>query len=326
MEPTDSGQTQRELPYLSNEVWQLIATYCDLGSLISLSRTSSRFLDTSSREILSRCKASSETRERVDEAITTLGASHISPRYRRLLFNKLEYKVDSWKRLRCYPEPIIRELIRDRLVDACKVGHNLFLELFKPEDWGITTADIRRLPPNLLYKIWEPVFLASPEKEAIGAAKQNKKNKESLYLRKKLLTLLTDEVMTTFRKRIVINDRFVLKCFEHGLDSILLYLLENRQFFQFNITAPQLEDLYLMIACDTSGSAMFLRLVQSVGLPHIRYALRHATFDFLMILWKSRKHIENFDVYIDTIRSDPDQRYLSDFKQRQFIDWCIIHP
>lgn len=316
------------LRYLSNEIWSLIAGFCEIDSLFVLARTSSRYLCLSVRELKNRCVKDPDYR-RVVEAklsnILTLEAAADSITYLPGLCCGLEYKLCTWDLIKAYPPGVLQRYSNSRLIDYHKVTQDLLVTLEKLKGNTSTTAPaLRSLPPLLLYRIWQEVFL---QRQGVEVADNETESVKKLPVPKKLISLLTDDVMTLFRETLIINDRFLLKCFEHGLENILLFLYENQQCFKVSITTPKLHDLYIMLACDTECTSMFMRLVKKVTRLHIEYALRHATFDFLLVIWKARQYIPRFNMYIQEITQDPEQpMYLREYKQRRFLEWCAAHP
>ncbi len=324
-------------PELSNEVWCMISKFCDMDMLLALARTSRRHQSIAVHELQSRCRRAPDLLEllvsRFQMYLTELAASD-PIYYIPSLCRALGHQVRSWDVVAAYPAPVMQRYLEADLIDhrnVCdewlttmsnkfaKVRHNIQFNLRFIED------PLRCLPPLLLYRIWQVAFLTSVDYGE--EAKLQQSAKTGIEARKWLIGVLTDNVMTVFRSTLIINDRFVLKCFEHDLDNILLYLYENPQFFNLSISTPKLEDLYIMLACETGSITMFLRLVKKVRKIHIEYAMRHASSDFLMLIWKSRSYIAHFHDYIQAIQADLDRPLaLREFKERRFLEWCTTHP
>ena len=325
----------QKAPQLSNEVWSIVIGYCDLESLFQIGCTGQRHLALIVRELHSRYRREPTYEEEVSKAFQTYLrelAAGDPVYYVPALCRAIGSKLHLWGTVAAYPTPILQRYVDANLIDHRAVYSDwtaTFSECsLKGKDQMAIGQSLRCLPPLLLYRIWQVGFLATADPSLAGEVKPSPAVKRKAEALKRLMGLLTDNVMTVFRSDLVINDRFVLKCFEHGLDNILLYLYDNQRFFQLSISTPELQDLYIMLACDTGSITMFLHFVKKIRRIHIEYAMKNASNDFLMIVWKSRAYIPHFHEYIQSIRDEKEEQSIAsrDFKQRRFLEWCTTHP
>lgn len=183
---------------------------------------------------------------------------------------------------------------------------------------------LQNVPNNVAFKLWDKVFFArQPFKydfELDGMSKEVKKQAEELKQnRRRYVSALTDYVLSTFRDSIEIDDKFIVKLFEHDLQQTLLFLLENKDNFKMKQeTKDNMVDLYIMVSCDTNNIRMFVRLLDFLKIEHLEYAIRFASYDFLINLWKMRKWIPQYDSYMRTL--DKVMKGKS-WKQLQYFDW-----
>ncbi len=302
----------------------MVSRCCDTESLLTLACVAKRQLDIVTHELKRRCRLDPEYEQHLkrdfqEYLVGLVGTTIVL--YTPVLCRALEYKFTTWAAVTAYPTGILQRYLDANLIDPKAIYADAGLEFYHP---ATITQEIRNLPPMLLYQIWEVAFLGKNKKQSSDKQPTDKPKPETT---KKLIYLMTDRVMAVFRTSLIINDRFVLKCFEHGLDSVLLYLYDNERFFKLSITTPKLEDLYIMLACDTGSVGMFLHFTRKIQRIHIEYALRHASNEFLMVVWKSRQYIPAFREHMQAIQADEDHPMKTrDFKQRTFLDWCITHP
>ena len=147
-------------------------------------------------------------------------------------------------------------------------------------------------------------------------------DKNSEKSRKKYLHSLTDNVLSLYLNELIIDDKFVWKCFEHGLDGILNQIYDNQDLFKLSISTETLSDLYILMSVDADRIEQFLRHVNDVKVSHIEYAIRFGNINFLMMMWKSKKYIKNFDTIVkDLEKTMQGKQWI----QLYFFDWCKHH-
>jgi hypothetical protein len=183
------------------------------------------------------------------------------------------------------------------------------------------------IPCDIIFKIWNKMYYASDQYKYQFTLQGLSKSQKDLIQKQKsnqraYITSLTDHIITAFRKELVIDDRFIFKAFEHDLESILSFIFDNTEFFIIKISTNNLTDLYLTFAIDMSHIKIFSKMLHHVNIQHLEYALRFATLDFLMIIWKIRRWIPNYDEYMQTLQSIMSKR---DWKQLQYFDWWERH-
>lgn len=183
------------------------------------------------------------------------------------------------------------------------------------------------LPDKAVYKIWEVMFLKREEysKEYELEGLSNVRKEEIAEKKKhcrKYLTSLTNHVLAAYRDTFIISDRFLLGCFSHSLESVLYFIEENEKFFKFSLSTTNLCDLYILLSIDTNNMTIFMRYIKNFDQPHLEYAITFATIDFLMMVWKSRKYIPDFDTKMTSLESSMKGK---DWKQHRFFDWWRNH-
>lgn len=180
---------------------------------------------------------------------------------------------------------------------------------------------------GIIYNLWEEMFYAPElfkyEFELQGLTKQQK---EFVVAKKtnirKYIGSFTDYVLTVYRNEITINDRFVAKLFEHDLEKILVFILENEKFFSISVSTEKLSDLYIILACDMGNFKIFSKMLPYVNIYHFEYAVRFATLDFLMMMWKMRRWLPKFDENMRILQNNMEKK---EWKQLQFFDWWMKH-
>lgn len=188
------------------------------------------------------------------------------------------------------------------------------------------------LSRELVYKLWNAAFYA-PEPFRFEFEMQGLDASQKVFIvqqktnRRKYIASLTDYVINEFRDTLQIDDRFILKAFEHNLDSTLLFILENSKFYNIHVSTERLSDLYIIFSCDTENVKMLAKLLQSrslqsVNIQNLEYVLRFASLDYLMALWKLRRYIPSFDDYMSMLENTLTKK---EWKQLYFFDWWRRH-
>ena len=185
------------------------------------------------------------------------------------------------------------------------------------------------IPQDDLYNIWEHLFLSLQEYKTVQyielANLGSGAKKAVLELRKNrklYITSLTNYILTAFRPKLTINDRFMSKCFEHELDTIIFFILENQKFFNISITTDSLIDLLILLSIDYNNVVTFARFSPLLTRAHLEYAIHFASFDFLLLMWKMRRYIPNFDKTVLELRETMKGQ---EWKQHKFFEWCRDH-
>jgi hypothetical protein len=198
-------------------------------------------------------------------------------------------------------------------------------DLYKGKDRnGIRTFTDFKMEKNdladsSLFALWECMFNGGHRDEDafVGLGKMQKKKLESEFtVKKKILTILTNDVLGKFRNVIVVNDRFVLKCIEHELDSVLFHLLDAKDFYKVDISTETLTDLYLMLASEVGNVTLFSKFAKEVSMEHLLYALTFATYDFLVAMYKMKKAIPDLRKNLLVL----DTMTRKDAKQERFLE------
>jgi len=178
---------------------------------------------------------------------------------------------------------------------------------------------LQKLPEKVVYDLWESMFFEMQpmvyDNIADGMTKVEIAQREN---KGKYLGALTDYVLSTYRKDVIITDKFLCKMFEHGLDKQIIYLLETQKFFKVALKENTLDDACLALACDLTNVKVFTKLLPTLRIDHIEYATRYAAYDFLMLMWKMRKWIPGF---VENIKILDKTMTNKTWKQVKFFDW-----
>lgn len=180
-------------------------------------------------------------------------------------------------------------------------------------------SQLTSIPKEIVYNLWEILFFESETKAydniSDSMSKLETQQKEN---RGKYLGELTDYVLSAFRDKITITDKFLCKMFEHGLDKQIIFLVENEKFFNVSLKEGTLIDVCLALSCDFTNVKVFTRLLPNLRMEHISYAIRYAAYDFLMLMWKMRRWIPNYKEHITQLRKTMKNKT---WKQMKYFDW-----
>ncbi|KAJ3038939.1 hypothetical protein HDV00_012769 [Rhizophlyctis rosea] len=139
------------------------------------------------------------------------------------------------------------------------------------------------------------------------------------YADSSLLRAMTVQVLHKFRDQIVINEKFVRKCFSHKLTDVIFQLIRQQEYFKVETQCKDLTDLCVIMACQLDNLEVFSQLTRSVEPRHILYAIRFGSFDFLMGMYKLKWSIRDFDKTVEYISRSP---AMFNFKERRFLNYC----
>lgn len=225
-------------------------------------------------------------------------------------FKELDVVIKSWEELGMYSKKQLDIIYKNKLYNLNSIVSNIYKVEFQ------LIQDIKdqlyNLPPKLLYLIWCRCF-------------KNVKNKENVNESfKKFLSTATFMVFDHFKDNLVINQKFLLLCFQHKLDNVLIFLLKNPKFFYIDLgKSKSLADNIIFLACETDHLTLLLNpvLLEYLAKHHIKYAMIHGSNEFLISLWKSRRllQLDLYDIVVNQLAFDPQLRGA---KQQEFIKTC----
>jgi len=233
------------------------------------------------------------------------------------------FKIDSWRKLIDVSEMIRTNTGCTRIPPAIPVDYvAVKQDLYDCPFYREFETEKQSLGRNILYALWECMFLEDGVNKDVTSLQDLTKSRLNKILqdmsnREKYISSLTDSIISLFRNKLIINDVFVYKCFEHKLEKILFFVLDNEHLFNVRLKEGTLTDIYVAMACDTDNIKSFGKLGAKITIPHLEYALRYATYDFLLLVLKMKKCIPDFDAKIETLRNTMRGR---NWKQLQFFD------
>lgn len=219
-----------------------------------------------------------------------------------------------------YSHKMMNRLQKEKRIDY----ESIVVDLLSKPYTAVLEKEKLTFPPFVIYRLWECVFLQkeiySDELSMEGMTKSEKTKVETTKKNKRrYISSLTEDVLSLYRETLLINDIFICKCFEHGLDKILFFILENRKYYRIELKEGTLEDNYIAISCDMGNVKIFTALMSFINIHHMEYALRYSSFSFLMLIWQMRKSIPNFDEYIKTLKKTMKGQ---NWKQMKYFEYC----
>jgi hypothetical protein len=227
---------------------------------------------------------------------------------------KNEKKICTWSELvqRCI------EGKKNVDVDSDWIRQNLETTTFRKE-FEEEVGTVGKENFSTLYSIWKYIFDDAVPVDAknseflssgwVAAPAETKRKNLRKYL-----SVLTDYVLSAQREMFIVDDRFIYKCFEHDLEKVLFFILENAKYYKIQISMDRLQDLYICYSIDLNKVEYVIKLLHEMDMPHLDYALRFASLDFLLILVKVSKFIPNFDKHMEILEKEFRPRDLKHLK------------
>ena len=237
------------------------------------------------------------------------------PRQILLAYN---IKINKWEELCTLAERDQRILYKHNLVDIetiCLQIEKTFVSGFALFSLSTFKFQVLQLDKKLMYKIWLKLFLLP----------RFKKLSEDVLLTVKItkvyqqtLETLTDHVLKEFREKIVINDRFIVRCFEIKMYKHLMTILRHEDYFAFDISQKSLKDLYIKISCETGDTRMLLDFIDELTLDHLSFAIQHSPPDILSCLLKFKKRIPDFKNNMNALS----KTFSNKVQYKKFFEYC----
>jgi hypothetical protein len=160
-----------------------------------------------------------------------------------------------------------------------------------------------RFPRTMLYRIWEHMFLKPGYNQNELLENLTAREKTEMDVKRKYLTILTDQILNIYRHSIVIDESFVFKCFEHDLEKVLLMLLRIHHLYNVKLEKGTLFDLYFVYACDLGKNKILVKLLPETNIHHLEYALRYTSYETIRLIYEHRRCIPSFDANMTILRS-----------------------
>lgn len=221
------------------------------------------------------------------------------------------------------------DLVLYRVYKKGKIDKNTIVQDMCKQEWSKTfDQDKLKIPDKLLYVLWQHMFLEEyksyktqfvKESDTMSKSQMTKVEKDMKRI-KKYLHSLTEYVILIYREVFIIDDRFVLKCFENDLDQILLDILQMQRFYKVSTTCD-LQDLYILMACDNADLNMIAKLSKHIQVQHLEYAIKFGPFEFLQSLWKGRRSIPDFNIMIRHLSNKMTNK---SWKEMKFFDMAKV--
>lgn len=165
---------------------------------------------------------------------------------------------------------------------------------------------------NLKFKCENPILKGSEDK---GIPFKITKNLRSTFVYddtyninyNNIIYHLTKHILSHMRLSIIINEKFILKCFESKkLTKILTFIHINKKFYNISINEGKynIEDLYIYLSIDKDNFEILLYMISKIKKKHLEYALKYGNMNLLLVLAKERKQIENFEQCLKEIKGE----------------------
>jgi hypothetical protein len=209
---------------------------------------------------------------------------------RLLLWKKLKLKFTDYKHIHHYTR-------RDASLlpySTSKIYESLVGKSIKQCNHKKTFEEsLEKIPKLYRYKLWSHFFKIIPNTE-------DKQTFPDMYL----LNTITLSILHSFRKELVIDEKFIMICFQFKMTIVLFYLLENHSHFIFEIgsrdTRNELVDLYIYNSLDYNYLDLFTneKIFTLVRKKHLKYAIKNSSFEFLLQLLKLQNKFSDFNKVI----------------------------
>jgi hypothetical protein len=239
--------------------------------------------------------------------------SHISGNYHPkmdVFIDKLKLCIDDFTVLDLYNKNQILHFYKNNLYDIDKIVESL--EFFEKKN--NVQAYIRNLlPKDFLYEIW---FKSITLDDSLIFTKNDKF--------KKTLGYITLEMMDNFRDKLVINNKFLVLCFQKKLEKVIFYLINNERFFKLSLNCD-LKLVIVKLACEFGDMNIVFhpQLKQLFDYKMLYFSILHSPREFLDLLLKFRHYIVDFNKNIKHISKELKSKNAT---QLDFFEWCKTHP
>lgn len=285
----------------------LLSTVDDdvLAHLVLVQRVT---LQLGTKEVLRRMRTDPQRFERFRHSLCMAVAE--SPAVNVAALKVFFVKVKSHMWMYAIPSSHLEVMQRNDMLDAACISEGFRKDIYGKEMKNL----VKRMPLKLLYKVWLPLFTGY---------RVDMDTEEELMKDPSVLRALTLRVMHKYREELIVNEKFVRKCFEHRLVSVILQLVRQQEFFTVDTRCRDLTELCILVACDVGNIEVFSQLTDVIEPRHIAYAVRFSTYEFLLSVHHLRDKIRDFN---DTVRCIADSKSFQNFKERRFLDWCVNHP
>ena len=225
-----------------------------------------------------------------------------------LKFTTLKMSINSWEQI-IYYQKDLNTIYKYKLFNSSKIIKRLLLTVYK----STFKLELNEIFPNkcisqnmsfILYKLWQELFLLDYiiKKNEQTKDKQNSNSKKiQNYI--KFTCVFSLKILEMFRQNLVINDKFILNCFEKKFEDVLLELFNYNKYYTFSIQTidssinssinlnEKLLEYFIHQSVSFDYIEILLRLLvkHKCTRSHLHYIVKNATKTYLLTLCKFQK-------------------------------------
>jgi len=297
--------------YKNVDVLNEIISNVDDETLATLVLASKELLRQSVFHVLKRMRNDAERFEKFRSYILLRSSSMDA--INKLALKTFGVKIHSLPMLHVFTTDGLRILSQGGFCDVDRLTWDVRIQINSKEFKHL----VGRLPSRLLYSIWKRIFQDNPT-----TMEADTDNEIATYKDMAVLRVLTSQVLFKLRKKLVINERFILKCFIHKLYGILYQLVQQQEFYVVDTRCKNLTDTVILMAMELDCFQVVYQLVSHIRMEHVAFALKWSTQPFLIALFKERAKIPDFDKTIYKLLGSKMHRTL---KEQQFLEYYQSH-